>query len=93
MTGQDENSFQALSGLLRVRVQVVGRDWVEPKSPNSPDSFENVRLLPERKVANEILESLVSGFNLNIQYYIKFGQNTWTEIAQKGHMYTGMWYV
>lgn len=93
MTAQDENSFQARSGLLRVRVQVVGSDWVEPKSPNSTDSFENIRLLPERKVANEILESLVSGFNLNIQYYIKFGQNTWTKIAQKGLMYTGMWYV
>lgn len=44
-------------------------------------------------MANEILESLVSGFNLDIQHYIKFWRDTRNDTAQKGHVYPGMCYV
>lgn len=55
--------------------------------------WENMSCSLRRRMANEILESLVSGFNLDIQHYIKFWGDTRNDIAQKGHVYTGMCYV
>lgn len=64
---------------------------MEPRS--SDFSFEKTSCSPKRKTANEISESLVSGFNIDSQYYIKFWGDTRNDIAQKGHVYTGMCYV
>lgn len=50
-------------------------------------------LFPGRKVASEILESLVSGFNLDIQYYIEFWGDTRNDVSQNGYVYIGMCYV
>lgn len=81
------------SGLLRGREQVVGSYWMGPRRSDSPDSSEKTQPAPWEEIANEILESLVSGFNLDIQYDEKFWRNKWNGIAQRGHVSTGLWHV